>query len=82
MLMSTIQELFSLLLVHSRWFYCHVYSLDFNPCENIFSMTKSWIGSNDVIWRLRDEPERMVQQVVLNFTVKDVINYMVHTGCM
>ena len=40
------------------------YSPDFNPCENIFSMTKSWIASNDVIWHLCDEPERMVQQAL------------------
>ena len=82
MLLSTIQELFSLLLVHSWCFYRHIHSPDFNPCENIFSMTKSWIASNDVIWRLCDEPERMVQQVFLNVTVKDVINCLDYTGCM
>ena len=58
------------------------YSPDFNPCENIFSMTKSWIASNDVIWHLCDAPERMAQQAFLNVTVQDFINCMEHTGCM
>ena len=58
------------------------YSPDFNPCENIFSMTKIWIASNDVIWHLCDEPERMVQQVFLDVFVQDVISYMEHTGYM
>ena len=61
MLLSTIKELFSLLLVHSWCFYRPIHSPDVNPCENIFSMTKSWIASNDVIWRLCDEPVCMVQ---------------------
>ena len=43
------------------------------PVKISFS-TNSWIASNDVIWRLCDELERMVQQVFLNFTVQDVIN--------
>ena len=42
-------------------------------------MTKSWIASYDVIWRLCDEPELMVQQVFLNVTV---INCMEHIGRM
>ena len=58
------------------------YSPDFNPCENIFSMTKSWIASNDVIWHLCDEPERMVQQAFLYVSVQDVINCMEHTEYM
>lgn len=37
-----------------------LYSFDFNFCENIFFMIKSWIASNDVIWYLCDVFERMV----------------------
>lgn len=45
-------------------------------------MTKSWIRSNDVIWRLCDDPERMVLKAFLNETVQDVINTIEHTNYM
>ena len=43
-------------------FYRHIYIvLTLIPVKVFFSKTKSWIASNDVICRLCDEPERMVQ---------------------
>ena len=50
------------------------------PFEDIFFTTKSWIASNDVMWPLCDEPERMAEGVLLDVTVQDVINCMQHSG--
>ena len=82
MLLSIIQELFSLqlmLLVHSWCFYRHV-ALTVFPLKIFFFTTKSWIASNDVMWPLCDEPERMAEGVLLDVTVQDVINCMQHSG--
>ncbi|XP_020893040.1 uncharacterized protein LOC110232230 [Exaiptasia diaphana] len=54
------------------------YSPDFNPCENLFSQTKSWIKENDMIWRSCDFPENMVFEAFLNISDDNVRNCIRH----
>mgnify|MGYP002803393832 CR=1 FL=1 len=56
------------------------YSPELNPIENVFSITKQWVRSNDLIFLITDDPSTFVFRSFLKVKRQDVQAFYNHCG--
>ncbi len=56
------------------------YSPELNPIENVFSIAKQWVRSNDLIFLTTDDPSTFVFRSFLQVKQQDVQAFYEHCG--
>lgn len=60
--------------------YLPPYSPELNPIEEVFSIVKAWIRSNDLMFLISPDPEDIIFRAFLNVSAQDVNNIYQHCG--